>query len=407
MKYLNELSILSLGLVLSSAVAPNAAFAWGSKKTAADIPNKAEFLESAIRDYNAKYADIKFGPNYNGDACYYSTDDKRHQNNLDEQFANAQKDICSRIAPLLENGMTCTDFVSTGRTDIKWTDEQNDSIFGFSCTSEGHVQFYAQLTPKAKQLLQSSFFYDSGNADVDYNVRAIQSALNNLQLLPRQRKALDGFFNATNTFAASIDAEKAKAAKGEKSLPLTHRSFASQASLLVAYYRYLKDDFAELAQFGSAAGGVSQVNKQAVDVINTSIQHLTDDYGLDTDVSAKQVADYGRVLLDLMNTFSLSLTVNEKATVQPIVVQLVTQVIPTSEAYGDVGAHDAVVKLKDLWESESFKNFLTDKLSVSDDKSTSLILNMSAAAYKIGLSANVDIKTFDSRDADRIKNQKR
>jgi hypothetical protein len=28
---------------------------------------------------------------------------------------------------------------------------------------------------------------------------------------------------------------------------------------------------------------------------------------------------------------------------------------------------------------------------------------MSAAAYKIGLLANVDIKTFDARDAERIK----
>jgi hypothetical protein len=87
-------------------------------------------------------------------------------------------------------------------------------------------------------------------------------------------------------------------------------------------------------------------------------------------------------------------------------VELVTQVIPASEAFGDVGAHDAVIAFKNLWEAQAFQDFLTEKLSVSDDKSTTLILNMSAATYKIGLSANVDIKTFDARDAERIKNQK-
>jgi hypothetical protein len=179
--------------------------------------------------------------------------------------------------------------------------------------------------------------------------------------------------------------------------------FVEQANLLVAYYRYSKNDLNELANFGSAAGGVSQSNKEAVQVIANSIQHLIDAYGLDSEVSAKQVADYGRVLLDLLNNFGMSLTANEKALIQPVMMELVSKVIPMSEAYGDTGARDAVLELKALWEADAFNALLTDKLSVSDEKTTSLILNLSAAAYKIGLMANVDIKTFDERDAERIK----
>jgi hypothetical protein len=399
------LTILSLSLVLIASL-PLTGFAMGKKApTASDqqeIANKAAFLDKAIREFNAKYADIKYGPHQVSGGCYLKAD---HSNTYATDYANASNELCNQISSLFQFGLTCKDLVTFKPTDLSWQDESS-GVFFSSCTSEGHGKFTAEMSDKAKQLAQSSFFYDGSNAAVDYNVRSIQSALSHLQLLPRQRKSLDGFFNATNTFVNKVDVEKAKSAKGEKALPLTHRSFADQASLLAAYYRYLKDDFAELAQFGSSADGVSKINQQSVDVINTSIQHLTDAYGLDSDVAAKQVADYGRVLLDLMNNFTLSLTTSEKAAVQPVLVQLVTQVVPAAEAYGDVGAHDAVIKLKDLWESDSFNSLLTDKLSVSDDKATALILNMSAAAYKLGLSGNVDIKTFDARDAARIKNQK-
>ncbi len=403
-KKTRSLSLLFLGLALF-AVAPRGAFAFGPKAPASsEIANKADFLDTAIREFNAKYVDIKFGPNHANTSCYYNTN---HTNNHDELLSQATNELCNRISPLFENGMTCGDFIAVNDTKTQWSDETTRHTFmSDECTSTGTSKFTAALTPKAQQLMQSAFFYDNANSAVDYNVRSIQSALNNLQLLPRQRKALDGFFNATDAFVNAINIEKVKANKGEKALPLTHRSFASQASLLAAYYRYLKDDFAELAQFGSASAGISKINQQSVNVINNSIQHLTDAYGLDTDVAAKQVADYGRVLLDLLNNFALTLTTSEKAVVQPVMVQLVTQVVPTSEAYGDVGAHEAVIRLKDLWESVEFSGLLTDKLSISDDKSTALILNMSAAAYKLGLSGNVDIRTFDARDAERIKNQK-
>jgi hypothetical protein len=404
------LTVLSLSLVLIVSL-PRAGFAMGKRApTASDqqeIANKAAFLDKAIREFNAMYADVKYGPFKTSKQCHYEA---THTNDYDELYPKAANELCNQISSLFQYGLTCKDLVTFSKAELKWNDDSFHE-WGFffdtnSCTSEAHGRFTAEMSDKAKQLAQSSFFYDGSNAAVDYNVRSIQSALSHLQLLPRQRKALDGFFNATNAFLNKVDTEKAKSAKGEKALPLTHRSFADQASLLAAYYRYLKDDFAELAQFGSSADGVSKINQQSVDVINTSIQHLTDAYGLDSDVAAKQVADYGRVLLDLMNNFTLSLTTSEKAAVQPVLVQLVTQVVPAAEAYGDVGAHDAVIKLKDLWESDSFNSLLTDKLSVSDDKATALILNMSAAAYKLGLSGNVDIKTFDARDAARIKNQK-
>ncbi len=396
-------TLLSLGIALAM-ITPAPALAWGKKK-ASDIANKADFLDTAIREFNAKYADVTFGPNTTSSYCSYAD----HTNNFSERLTKATNELCESISPLFENGMTCGDFIAVSRSKIGWTDTQTytDFLFfdSYSCSSEGHSQFTASLTPKAQQLMQSSFFYDSGNASVDYNVRAIQSALSELELLPRQRKALDGYFNATDAFIKSIDVEKAKAAKGEDSKPMTHRSFVAQANLLVAYHRYLKDDLAELALFGSARNGVSQSNQKAVEIINSSIDHLVKAYGLDTDVSAKQVADYGRVLLDLMNTFSLSLTLNEKANLRPVMVQL-GKTIATSEAYGDVGAHDDVIVFKNLWEAQSFQDFLTDKLSIADDKSTTLILNLSAATYKIGLSANVDIRTFDARDAARIKSQK-
>jgi hypothetical protein len=414
MKMKITLTLLSLSL-LFAAILPQSGFAMGKSAPVGapapsqqEIANKAAFLDRAIREFNAKYADIKYVPYQTSKVCLYGT---IHTNDYEELYPRAANELCNRISSLFQYGLTCKDLVTFKKADLEWTDKSKDDFGLFfsndSCTSEGHGKFTAAMSEKAQELAQSSFFYDSSNAAVDYNVRAIQSALSHLQLLPRQRKTLDGFFNATDSFIKKIDGEKSKAANGEKALPLTHRSFADQASLLAAYYRYLKDDFAELAQFGSSADGVSKINQQSVEVINASIQHLTDAYGLDSDVAAKQVADYGRVLLDLMNNFSLSLTISEKSVVQPVMFQLVTQVIPTAEAYGDVGAHDAVVGLKTLWESDAFNALLTDKLSVSDDKATALILNMSAAAYKLGISGNVDIRTFDTRDAERIRKQKR
>ncbi|MFL5813380.1 MAG: hypothetical protein ACJ763_07355, partial [Bdellovibrionia bacterium] len=406
MKTTSTLLIFACVLALT---APSASFAMGKSApngtgpSSQEIANKAAFLDKAIRDFNAKYVEIKYGPNHTSNWCSYNPD---HSNSYSTDVARASNELCNEISGLFQYGLTCSDLVVIRTSDIRWEHQSISGLFDYSCRSVGYGTIKAEMSEKAKQLAQSSFFYDSSNAAVDYNVRAIQSALSHLQLLPRQRKTLDGFFNATDAFVRKIDAEKSKSANGEKALPLTHRSFADQASLLAAYYRYLKDDFAELAQFGSSADGVSKINQQSVDVINASIQHLTDAYGLDSDVAAKQVADYGRVLLDLMSNFSTGLTITEKSVVQPVMYQLVTQVVPAAEAYGDVGAHDAVVGLKTLWESDAFNALLTDKLSVSDEKATALILNMSAAAYKLGLSGNVDIRTFDARDAQRIKNQK-
>jgi hypothetical protein len=426
------LFLLSTALIIAM---PQISFAFGSKAPNAGTnsgpenmsnADKLQLLHQAIAQFNQEHgqavdASLLFGiqqPHIagpqNDESCISAMKSKIIAN-----FGPTVDSVCRQIAPILEQSLSCADLVEiraevkTGSARFGTYRFRYDSYDNYYNYTDCHVVqpfkqvvFFAALTPKAQQLIQAGFLYLATNTDVEYNVRAIQSALGNLVLLPRQRKALDGFFGATDAFVRAIEAEKANALAGKEAKPLTHRFFAEKASLIVAYYRYLKSDFAELAQFSSANGGILKSNQEAVKVIDSAVTNLTKDYGLDSDVTARQVADYGRVLLDLLNNYSLTLTTTEKATIQPVLVQLVTQVIPASEAYGDVGAHDAVVKLKSLWESTQFTALLTDKLSISDDKSTGLILNMSAAAYKLGLSANVDIKTFDARDADRIKNKK-
>jgi hypothetical protein len=405
---------------------PSAAFAFGSKAPNTVTENKSAYLEQALRNFNTKYADITIGEKRTNN----NYGDSEREQLVQSYLSQATGELCNNITPVLPPGSTCNDLVQVNYKTFSNVDSTYKTptanylgwcavTLGITCftgspgywsndfnsnsVTSAHAQFTAVLTDKGAQIAHSTFFNDPSNTTVEYNVQSIQTALMNLQLLPAQRKALDGFWNAAQVYTTAINHEKAKSARGEKSVPLTHRMFVEQANLLVAYYRYSKNDLNELANFGSAAGGVSQINKEAVQVIANSIQHLIDAYGLDTDVSAKQVADYGRVLLDLLNNFGVSLTVSEKAQLQPIMMELVSKVVPMSEAYGDTGARNAVLELKGLWESDAFNALLTDKLSVSDERTTALILNMSAAAYKIGLLANVDIKTFDARDAERIK----
>lgn len=400
-------NFLLLSAVLATSI-PQACFAFGPKAPSpSSIQDKSQFLESSILAFNAKFVNVELISSRNTNSyCLEPEYPQPADPSKTTEFRSAQIELCTTISPILDSGLECKDLIGFTYSSPIVTSHSQERGPTATCYTHASVSFIASLSDKGKTLAQSAFFFDKSNTSVEYNVRAIQSALADLQLLPRQRKALDGFFNATDAFVKRIDEEKAKAAQGEEAKPLTHRVFVEQASLLVAYHRYLNDDLTELAQFGSARDGISLRNQNDVQAINQSIDHLTKAYGLDSEITAKQVADYGRVLLDLLNTYSLTLTTSEKATVQPVMVQLVTQVIPASEAYGDVGAHDAVMKLRSLWETDAFTALLTDKLSVSDDKSTTLILNMSAAAYKIGLSANVDIRTFDARDAERIKSKK-
>ncbi|MFL5813321.1 MAG: hypothetical protein ACJ763_07060 [Bdellovibrionia bacterium] len=410
----------------------SSAFAFGAKAPdpaaqASQIKNKSQYLENAVNEFNSKYADVTIGSTRTNK----DFSDEEMYSLAIPYYNAAVQELCSKLSPVIPTGSSCKDLI---QANIR-TSQKNDSsyktptgefigfcalTFGVGCILDGgssynynynhvyspHAQFSVALTNKAASLAKSPFFNDPTNKSIEYNVMAIQTALNNLQLLPAQKKTLDGFWNAASAFTSAINTEKAKQARGETFLPITHRNFVNQANLLVAYHRYLKNDLAELAQFGSVEGGVSQNNKAAVEVIANSIRNLTEAYGLDADVASKQVAAYGRVVLDLLSNFSIQLTLNEKQTLQPIMLQIVSQVIPMSEAYGDAGAHDAVERLKDLWESDAFNALLTDKLSISDEKSTALILNMSAAIYKLGLSANVDIRTFDARDAERIKLRK-
>ncbi|MFL5813320.1 MAG: hypothetical protein ACJ763_07055 [Bdellovibrionia bacterium] len=431
MQSLNCFKTRSTFLVLSAALilaSPQASFAFGAKAPTSDSDSatgiqsltnaeRLQLIHTAISLFNQEHAqaispaeyrssqEFTFSDGVKDSAC--AVGEAKIRAELVQKYGPSLDPLCTKITPALEPSLGCTDLVEIIMEKQSGAVMKESGLYTYCIVTQPYtVRFYAALTSKAQQLIKGGFLYVSTNTDVEYNVRAIQSALGNLVLLPRQRKSLDGFFSANDSFVRAIDAEKANASAGKEAKPLTHRSFVEKASLIVAHYRYLKDDFAELAQFSSANGGMLKTNQDAVKVIDSAVNNLTKDYGLDSEITAKQVADYGRVLLDLLNNYSLTLTTTEKAILQPVLVQLVTQVIPASEAYGDVGAHDAVVKLKSIWESTAFTALLTDKLSVSDDKSTSLILNMSAAAYKLGLSANVDIRTFDARDADRIKNRR-
>lgn len=419
---------IGLGILLICALSSARAFAFGPTRVSSDeIGNKSEYLASVLREFNEKYSKVEVF--YENEKYWDRSDhsDSRLLQLAQPSLERAKVDLCQRIGPMLDMGITCESLVKVETRVWKTEDSYrlpgvggvicialtvglcsaDNNIYNRYFKTFGYAQFTAVLTEKGQALSSSVFFHDPNNAAVDYNVRIIQAALMSLQLLPSQRKTIDGFWNAAATFTSAIESEKEKSESGERALPLTHRIFQQQASLLVAYHRYLKDDLVELAQFGSSVSGPSRVNRESIEAIAQSIEHLSLAYGLEQGTGSKQVADYGRVLVDLLNNFAQPLTLHEKSVyIQPIMAVLAAQVIPASEAYGDAGAQEAVMKLKGLWEKTEFEAFLEEKLSASDEKITNLILNLGALTYRLGLSANVEIRTFDSKDLTRIRSRK-
>ena len=396
-------SVTLMFALVMAVMTTQKASAWGDDKPK-EIVNKTAFLDQAILEFNRENMAVSLGDKHE---CDY--------NKTIEGFSAAnvplyQDRFCQKIAAVIPPGKRCEDLAKVtiqGKFDKSSYKMLTANGFGmtlltfglalgsdysyktiYNCDPVGQVT--ATLTKQGQQLTASSLFFDPNNADIAYNVLSIESALKSLQVLPRQRKALEGFWNTAQTFARNMQVEEKNRADQKRTLSLTHRSFVLQASLLTAYYRYLKEDFAELAQFSSQAGGIVNSNRDAVAVIDAAIRHISDAYGLETDMSSKQVADYGRVFLDLLNNFSLPLTENELQTyIAPVMAVIGTEVVPTAEAYGDSGASQAVYKFKAIWEQPAFQEFWREKLSARDEKTTTLILNISNMTYKIGFFANV------------------
>ena len=170
----------------------------------------------------------------------------------------------------------------------------------------------------------------------------------------------------------------------------------SQASLLTAYYRFLTDAFDEAAQLSSEYYGTDRMNVAAVQTVKVAVQNLTEAYGLESDITQRQVADYGRVLSDLMVNQLAPLVEenNKQALVRPIILQL-AKMIAISEAQGDSLTQDEVLRFKFLWENNEYASLMAGMLTATDLKLNGLILNINSLAYKIGLATNVTIKVLE------------
>ncbi|OFZ20859.1 MAG: hypothetical protein A2X94_04930 [Bdellovibrionales bacterium GWB1_55_8] len=244
-------------------------------------------------------------------------------------------------------------------------------------------------------------------SSVEQSIFALGTALKDIKLLPSQRKILKSFFEAAKRMHEAVETEQRQAAKGEKYKPLMHRDFIAQTTLLVAYYRYLQEWFAESAELSSERSGVDQTNLRAVQEIDVAISNLIESYGLETDLASKQIADYGRVLSDLL-LYQLAPLVDEtkrRKFIRPT-ASLLARLVAKSEVNGDLAAEDEVLALKVIWESPGFTQFMSEWLSTTDIKLNGLILNMNSLAYKIGLAVNTQIKVFQKEDIDRLKSEK-
>ncbi|OFZ20860.1 MAG: hypothetical protein A2X94_04935 [Bdellovibrionales bacterium GWB1_55_8] len=263
-----------------------------------------------------------------------------------------------------------------------------------------HITF----TPVGASIIRLSIPKGAG---VEHSIMGLGNALKAIKLVPAQRRVLKSFFEAAKRMYEALDVEQKKALKGEKARKVTHRDFMAQASLLIAYHRFLQDTFIEATELSSEYYGVDTTNVLAVKTIDTAIANLVDAYGLESDITSRQIADYGRVLSDLL-LYQFSPVVDESKRqkfIRPMII-LLAKMTAISEANGDMVARDEVMALKAAWESPAFGDFMADWLTTTDLKLNGLILNMNSLAYKIGLAANVSIKVFEKEDIDRLKGQK-
>ncbi|MCM2322695.1 MAG: hypothetical protein NDJ90_05500 [Oligoflexia bacterium] len=407
MKYLVSVLILSALSFEAHAMGKKAA-----EDGEALVGNRKELFFEVLRKHNAAPAaeatfrkeEIQEGNE--GSYCGKSYPDLAE---FEKYLPQRKQEVCRDLTRLIPPGYSCEDLLQVKKTGSWTTCDCFTNPFSSyyentSCDITAHLQLEVTPTAKALKLFEGSLFFDPGLKAIDYNVAALQNALENLKLLPRQKKALEGLWNAVTSLNLALKSEQQKSERGEKTKPVSHRDFAAQASLIVSYYRYLKDDLQELGQYASSSSGVDRGNKDAITVIDQAITNLIEAYGLESDAIAKQAADYGRVFVDLMNNLSQYLTQSEKQTyIRPLMIAIGGKVIPASEAYGDVAAREGVLEFEALWENPAFQQFLQDKLSATDERLNSLILNVSNLAYKIGLATNVDIRVLDARDIERLK----
>ena len=324
------------------------------------------------------------------------------------KFQNtAIKALIARLNKEL-NSWSTSELISKANLEKLIEIDLSKAMFTLDCSRE-YVTLYQKtvsfkLTRLGEILLHMTIPRGAG---VEPSIVALGNALKSIKLIPSQKKVLKSFFEAAKRFYDSLQENTAKIAKGERPKAISHRDFMNQANLLIAYHRYLKEALDEAAQLSSDYYVTDGGNLAAVKCIEFSVLNLIEAYGLESDVTQRLVADYGRVLSDLLvNQLSPMVEENGKHTlIRPVIIQL-AKMIAVSEANGDSVVQDETLRFKTLWENQNFSTLMGNMLTTTDLKMNGLILNINALAYKIGLATNIGIRVLEKDDIDRIRANK-
>lgn len=272
------------------------------------------------------------------------------------------------------------------------------------------IQIRLSITEKGDKILRDWGPQGSlSGAGVVASVHGIRAALNKLDLLPTQKKMLEGFKNVTDRFSTALTEETQKMERGEEYRNVIHEDFRELAMLLVAYHQYLEEILNESARLESVERGPHEINVAMVSQIKTAVDNIAGSRGYGfkrRNMANRHASYYSRVMNDLiMNQLHSHMSEAQKKHLSKPILLALGEIRIKSEGGDDSRITDDVKALKDAWENKDFREFMVSRATSQDNFVSGLIMNLDSLAYKIGKIAGIKIDVLRTEDLDFLKKQ--